>query len=84
MKYEDEYEEIYNYNEESLDNLGETYEEVYDQNGYSVHCPNCSARIRWNNAYTCPECLWSMDLETFANYIGFNVKEYKYIYEEDL
>lgn len=52
----------------------EEYEDIYDQDGDSVFCPFCldiEIKLR-NDEYVCPMCNYTMDLETFLNYIGYD------------
>lgn len=51
--------------------VDETYEDIYDEDGYSVHCDVCDSIMKWKDGlYVCPGCGQSMDRPEFFNYIG--------------
>lgn len=67
--YEDEVEED---EMELIEELDESYEDVYDSDGDSVYCDYCQdVEIKLKDGvYICPNCGQIMDLKTFLNYIG--------------
>lgn len=71
------YEELYEYKVEDdemelIEELDESYEDVYDSDGDSVYCDYCQdVEIKLKDGvYICPNCGQIMDLKTFLNYIG--------------
>lgn len=76
------YEELYEYEVEDdemelIEELDESYEDVYDSDGDSVYCDYCQdVEIKLKDGvYICPNCGQIMDLETFLNYIGVDSLE---------
>lgn len=59
-----------------LEELDESYENVYDSDGNSVYCDYCQdIEIKMKDGvYICPNCGQMMDLETFLNYIGVDLE----------
>lgn len=59
-----------------LEELDESYENVYDSDGNSVYCDYCQdIEIKMKDGvYICPNCGQVMDLETFLNYIGVDLE----------
>ena len=71
---DDEYYEVYGRDEEfdiDIYEDDESYENVYDMDGYEVYCDYCQWVIKKKDGlYICTGCGQVMDLDTFLNYIG--------------
>lgn len=74
-KKQEEYDYIYNNNSKSDAELfepdvGEVYDDVYDEDGDFVICA-CGEEIKWKDGvYICPNCGQTMTRSEFFNYIG--------------
>lgn len=51
--------------------VDESYEDVYDEDGFSVQCDMCNSIIKWKDGlYICPDCGQTFSRPEFFNYIG--------------
>lgn len=71
---QEEYDYIYNNSKSNSElfepDIGEVYDDVYDEDGYYVICA-CGGEIKWKDGiYICPHCGLTMNRSEFFNYIG--------------
>lgn len=73
LDYRDLGEESEDEEEASYEELYDPFvgEDVFDEDGNEVNCPDCGEEIRWvNGAYICPQCKTTMDRVRFLEFIG--------------
>lgn len=71
----DDYGYIYDSDNSYTFEDGETYEDVYDEDGDEalVRCSQCMTPVKWlDNNYICPNCGTIMERREFFNAIGAN------------